>query len=97
MNAYKFSLPVRINTQNSLATVAENYFFSKHSRFESYAHRWGNFVIESAKHPNLSLLRWQLAAGVYAVSWVVEYSRATFHAMTLKETCASAGSRITPR
>jgi hypothetical protein len=85
------------DAHTSIAAVAEENFFGKHSGVEPEPQRWKHVVIE-APDPNFTIMGWQQAASGYAGVWATENTReAIFDAMMRKEVYATTGSRMTVR
>ena len=95
-NPYKFGMIGSTDSHTSLAAVAEDNFFGKHSaQMEPQPNRWEDAV---GGRGEVTVPGFMMAASGYAAVWATENTReAIWDAIQRKEVYATTGSRITVR
>ena len=95
-NPYKFGMIGSTDSHTSLAAVAEDNFYGKHSaQMEPQPNRWKDAV---GGRGEVTVPGFMMAASGYAAVWATENTReAIWDAIQRKEVYATTGSRITVR
>lgn len=95
INPYQFGMIGSTDSHTSLAAVAENNFFGKHSGVEPAPERWDHLV---GKAKGKLVKGWQQASSGYAAVWAIENTReALFDAIQRREVYATTGPRMIVR
>lgn len=95
-NPYKFGMIGSTDSHTSLAAVAEDNFYGKHSaQMEPQPNRWKDAV---GGRGEFTVPGFMMTASGYAAVWATENTReAIWDALQRKEVYATTGSRITVR
>jgi hypothetical protein len=95
VNPFKFGVVGSTDSHTSLASVAEENFFGKHTGKEPSAHRWNKPVLAT---PAGNVMGWEQVSSGLAAVWATDNTReAIWDAINRREVYGTTGSRIAVR